>query len=182
MAARFMADISDGVIALHFYGVVHADLKPANILLFPDAQTQWVAKVADFGARGVAVQLQNPGSGTHRWRAPELAAPGTSASTSNSFNLRDIYAYGLLVGYNALDGVFPLPDEGPFAQEKSVAVDTIKSSDQVLHQVKKMVEGYLGTGAFLGTVISILQAPLRAHPEDRIKDLSDLRMWLDPFT
>lgn len=59
-AARLVAQVARGVQAAHSAGLVHCDLKPANIMLTPDG----TPKVADFG---VAVRSDLP---------PNASAPG----------------------------------------------------------------------------------------------------------
>src|SRR5450432_3944081 len=35
LAAGIIADIADGISVLHVYGVIHGDVKPGNVLIFP---------------------------------------------------------------------------------------------------------------------------------------------------
>jgi serine/threonine protein kinase len=42
-------DISLGLDILHRCGIMHGDVKTENILVFPDSQKTYIAKVADFG-------------------------------------------------------------------------------------------------------------------------------------
>jgi serine/threonine protein kinase len=66
-AARYIADIADGLSLLHGKGIIHRDVKPANILLDPEADE---ALLTDFG---IAARLADPGTiaGTPRYMAPE---------------------------------------------------------------------------------------------------------------
>jgi len=48
---RLATHISAGLAALHNRGYPHLDIKPDNILLFEDSNTDWFAKVADLGCR-----------------------------------------------------------------------------------------------------------------------------------
>ncbi|KHN93711.1 Protein kinase-like domain protein [Metarhizium album ARSEF 1941] len=54
-SAALIADIADGMAALHHHDIVHADPKPENIPLYLDSQSPngLVAKVADFGLVGM---------------------------------------------------------------------------------------------------------------------------------
>lgn len=108
--ARAMADV-------HSLGVLHKDLKPANILIAEDAQGA-VIKLADFGSGRLLdhavldnFRITNPGSldtdlaqdeprsGTLAYRAPELA--GDALPTVKT----DIYALGLIL-YQLVVGDF----------------------------------------------------------------------------
>src|SRR5437660_1953715 len=44
---RLLIDVAQAVAAAHDVGVLHKDLKPANILVVPDAQGGWQIKIAD---------------------------------------------------------------------------------------------------------------------------------------
>jgi hypothetical protein len=95
LPATEAAAIVDGVLAaleaVHERGVVHCDLKPANILLGPAGQP----KIADFGiARGgpATVRLDRGAEGTPGFMAPEQAAGGRVTPGT------DLYAVGVLLG------------------------------------------------------------------------------------
>ncbi|MBA2543197.1 MAG: serine/threonine protein kinase [Deltaproteobacteria bacterium] len=48
-ALPVLAEIADGLAALHRSGIVHRDLKPANVMLAEGANGERVAKIMDFG-------------------------------------------------------------------------------------------------------------------------------------
>jgi serine/threonine protein kinase len=66
-AARYVADVAEGLAAVHKAGIVHRDVKPANILWDPQRDE---AVLTDFG---VSTRLARPGSvaGTPQYMAPE---------------------------------------------------------------------------------------------------------------
>src|SRR5947208_11574804 len=47
---RMFIDIAEAVAAAHGIGILHKDLKPANILIVPGASGTWQIKIADFGS------------------------------------------------------------------------------------------------------------------------------------
>src|SRR5262245_47896622 len=65
LAARYVADIADGLLLVHARGVIHRDLKPANMLLDPETDE---ALLTDFG---IAARLAECGTaaGTPRFMA-----------------------------------------------------------------------------------------------------------------
>ena len=70
-AARYVADVAEGLAHAHAAGVVHRDVKPANIL-FDEARGE--ALLTDFGA--AARGDDGSAAGTRPYMAPEAFGPG----------------------------------------------------------------------------------------------------------
>jgi RNA polymerase sigma factor (sigma-70 family) len=81
-AARYMADVGEGLLEVHGRGIVHRDVKPANILWDPRRDE---ALLTDFG---VAARLADPASvvGSLPYMAPE-AFDGRVAPSMDVYGL-----------------------------------------------------------------------------------------------
>jgi serine/threonine protein kinase len=105
--ARLTAGIGAAIDALHAAGIVHRDVKPANIMIDEAGTTL----LTDFGlAKGRAYTvLTKPGElvGTLDYIAPELITGKDAAPAS------DVYALGCVV-YEALTGAPPFGDRRLF--------------------------------------------------------------------
>jgi serine/threonine protein kinase/DNA-binding winged helix-turn-helix (wHTH) protein len=118
---RLLIDIAQAVAAAHDIGVLHKDLKPANILVVPGAHSSWQVKIADFGSASLfepsrlhALGITNLGftqttsvdaqslTGTLMYLAPEVLA-GQSPSAG-----ADVYAMGVML-YQLAIGDFRKP-------------------------------------------------------------------------
>ena len=104
-ATRIVAGVARGLGAAHAAGIVHRDVKPANILLAKrDAD---VAKVADFGIAKLSgnESLTREGSfiGTVGYLAPEQAVGKEVTPRSDVYSL-GVTFYRMLTGQHAFDG------------------------------------------------------------------------------
>lgn len=107
---RLLIDVAQAVAAAHDIGVLHKDLKPANILVVSGMHGFWQVKLADFGSASLfepsrlhALGITNLGftqtaglendslTGTLMYLAPEVLA-GQSPSAG-----ADVYALGVML-------------------------------------------------------------------------------------
>ena len=135
----FLEDIAAGMAYVHRHGVVHRDLKAANVLVAPhrgecpSPDVSLVAKVADFGlakvlphpeagdkadehrhaGRGSAALRHTAETGTYRWMAPEVLA-------HRPYGLPvDVYSYSIVI-FEVLVGEAPY--SGLSSVEAAIAV------------------------------------------------------------
>jgi serine/threonine protein kinase len=112
-AAALIAQVGNGLDAIHAAGLVHRDVKPANVLLSGEDEAEH-AYITDFGvARNVATEsgLTQTGRfvGTLDYVAPEqISGGGVDARV-------DVYALGCLL-FKLLTGEVPFPREGEAAR------------------------------------------------------------------
>jgi eukaryotic-like serine/threonine-protein kinase len=105
---HLLAQAADALGAAHTAGIVHRDVKPANLLVTPDRQV----KITDFGiaraAEGMALTETGQVMGTPQYLSPEQAEgkPVTPAS--------DVYSLGV-VAFECLAG------HRPFVAETAIA-------------------------------------------------------------
>ena len=101
-ALRLVARVAEALAHAHERGVVHRDVKPANIMLLPTGEP----KIMDFGiAKVPAAQLTSPGEffGTPSYMSPEQAAGSEVDARSDQFALGAVL-FLLLTGRRAFDG------------------------------------------------------------------------------
>ena len=95
-AMSFAEQILDGLAAAHGKNIVHCDIKPENILIFPDNRI----RITDFGIALVARKtMQVSGSGTLGYIAPEQAMGRASFAS-------DVFSAGLVL-WRMFSGTLP---------------------------------------------------------------------------
>ncbi|MFJ4220271.1 serine/threonine-protein kinase [Curtobacterium luteum] len=102
-AARVGAQIADGLAAAHAQGVVHRDVKPANVLLESDGQH---VKLADFGIALLRDSARVTGTGTVMGTAAYIAPEQVMGQPITG--KADVYALGLVL-LETLSGKRPFP-------------------------------------------------------------------------
>ena len=114
---RLMAELLDALGAAHEHGIVHRDVKPANVLIDEHGRV----KLADFGVARVVDGSQDrtmPGTmvGTPSAMAPEQIL-GLSVGSRT-----DIFSAGLIC-YQLLTGQRPFTGSGPFGVQRAIVHD-----------------------------------------------------------
>ncbi len=109
VALAVLAQICSGLQAAHDRGIIHRDLKPSNIIISPQPDNPYFAKILDFGiaklsdpALGSEVETQtNALAGTPSYMAPEQARALRDVDQRT-----DIYALGVMA-YRLFCGKLP---------------------------------------------------------------------------
>lgn len=162
--ATAIAEVADALEFAHLRGVVHRDVKPANLMLRDDGR----CVVLDFGLatvrgdEGSALTRTGDFLGTPLYMAPEQAVGAENGGPSS-----DVYALGAVL-YECLVGQPPMP-RGPLA----VVIDAILNTEPLPpHLVRR--------GVPLGLSRIAMQCLAKA-PQQRYASAgelaADLRRW-----
>ena len=104
---ELMAQAADAIGAAHRAGIVHRDVKPANLLVTPERQV----KITDFGIARASDGLGLTGTGqvmgTPQYLSPEQARGGTATPASDVYSL-GVVAFECLAGHRPFDADSPV--------------------------------------------------------------------------
>jgi len=159
---QIMTQIAAGLQHAHAHGVIHRDVKPANVMVLPDGSV----KIMDFGialiTQATESRLTPRGAmiGTFRYMAPEQFRNAQTDARS------DIFAYGLIF-YELLSGVHPF-----HAADAGALMYNILSVDPV--PIGELVPD---CPTELQAVIGRL---LKKDPEARYQNLDDVLFDIQP--
>lgn len=112
---NMIAEIANGLAAVHSLSIAHGDVKLDNVLIFPreaDGEYGWRAKWADFGLSLIAPANNVKGKVEAKFGTPLLNAPELRSRWAFSnplFNIEsammtDVFSFGLLVWEALKDG------------------------------------------------------------------------------
>ncbi len=109
-AAEYVIDACEGLAEAHARGIVHQDVKPANLFLVTDTDGRPTIKLIDFGiatvrskGREVDAKSSHPSVGTPAYLAPEQLRGEPPAD-----HRADIWALGCVL-YELITGERPFP-------------------------------------------------------------------------
>jgi len=106
---RLLIQVAEGLHAAHRLGLLHRDVKPANVLVEETADGDLRALVGDFGIAADVAEAGAPAggaiAGTPQYMAPECLTGGDAVDRR-----ADVYSLGI-TAYKVLTGT--LPYEGP---------------------------------------------------------------------
>jgi serine/threonine protein kinase/WD40 repeat protein len=110
---RLLIDVCDAVQHAHFRGILHCDLKPANILIcILDGRP--VTRVIDFGVQQTFTRSESESrvpSGSERAGTPAYMSPEQACGDASKIDSRsDVYSLGVLL-YELLTGTTPIPKD-----------------------------------------------------------------------
>jgi tetratricopeptide (TPR) repeat protein len=158
-AIELVAQVAEALEYAHRQGVIHRDVKPANVLISRDGD----ALLSDFGIAKIyedTLQLTGDGAmiGTPAYMAPEqLQGKGVDART-------DLYSLGVVL-YQALTGECPFVAETPLAIAMMHIHNPLRPPRQINPAIPESVE-------------RIVLRALAKNPDDRFQSAGELAQAL----
>jgi serine/threonine protein kinase len=146
------AQIAEGLASAHRQGLIHRDVKPANILLERDTKdvsgvqplSSWHVRIADFGLARIAAdrKLTNSGliAGTPQYMSPEQANGKEIDARSDLFSLGSVM-YAMCAGEDAFRGDSALGVLRQVADQPARALRDIspQTPDWLVEAVEKLM-------------------------------------------
>ena len=152
-ARTIILQIAEGLLAAHDAGVVHRDVKPANIMLTPGG-----VKVLDFGLAKLSdvTHLTKTGAtlGTPAYMSPEQATGGAVDHRS------DIWSLGAIL-YEMLTGTRAFPGDNPTAIMYAILSHEIRPAAELRPDVPADLE-------------RVIRRCLQREPAERYQSLREL--------
>ena len=165
-AIRIIEQVSAALDAAHRQGLIHRDVKPANILIGRDGQ----ARLADFGIARVTAEAGLTATGmlvgTPAYMAPEQTSGESPTAQTDIYQL-GITAFELLTGQTPYAGratpamlVAHFQEPPPLAHEMNVALEP-ELSPVITKAISKLpADRYPSAGVFAAELASAARNPI----------------------
>ncbi len=159
-AARIVAQVAAALDAAHEAGVIHCDVKPANVIVDEHGH----AKLTDFGvARAARGPREHELIGTARYIAPELVAGEPATERSDVFSL-GLVAYELIAGQPAhgemeTDDLLRQRLDGPAPSLRGARVGVSEDVDAVVQRAlaRDPAQRYPSAGLFARELLAAIE-------------------------
>jgi|GEM_PF-4407530 len=162
-AVRLLIPVADGLSYAHQHGIIHRDVKPANILLketgMPVLTDFGIAKLLET-SDGQTLTASGVGIGTPEYMAPEQ---GMGSKTIDA--RADIYALGI-VFYEMVAGRKPYSADTPMAVVLKQISDPLPPPTDFVPDLPESVE-------------NVLFKALAKQPDDRYQDMAAMQVALE---
>lgn len=155
--ARVVGEMASALAAAHSIGIVHRDVKPANVLFDESGN----AYLADFGIAVMADTEADPelrAAGSAMYASPEQARDGVATEASDQYALA-------VVAWEALTG------RAPF--EGTSTVEVLRS------KYATTLPALGGDSPGAAALTGVLQRATATHPQDRYPSVADLTAAFD---
>jgi serine/threonine protein kinase len=142
LAVHYARQVCAGLASAHARGIVHGDIKPANLFLASDSSGHSRIKVIDFGA---ACSLSTPRGAAGRddalFGSPPYAAPEQFASAREVDARTDVWGLGVVL-FEMLAGrsPFDLSSEQPVPIRRSRVAPVRRWRPEVSRQLEAIIE------------------------------------------
>ncbi|RYP36004.1 hypothetical protein DL767_003571 [Monosporascus sp. MG133] len=178
---EFCRDLADGLHALHTCGVVHGDVKPANILVFPrpGSRDSFAVKLTDFGHSAIESDSQGMlPAFTPQWCAPEATREDDSLAMGfPDMKATDVYSYGLVLLSIMIGRSFYLDYEQVEEVQRDKQNGTLLQRS--IEQVEKEDKECMDSDLEVGTVSALLRETIQRDP--RLRSLSGCTDIIDRY-
>jgi serine/threonine-protein kinase len=164
-AARIAAQLCDGLEAAHEHGVVHRDVRPANIMVVRRGGQAEYVKLLDFGVAQFEGPVKHHTAAGKVLGDPQYMSP-EAARGQRVDGRADVYSVGILL-HEMLTG------SPPFSAP--TLAETIAMH---LHRKPPSVQGDHGAGMVSRELADIVRECLQKSPDDRPLDAASLRAAL----
>ena len=155
-ASHLIKGLTSGLAYAHEHGIIHSDLKPANILI----DSEGTAKILDFGIARYSGSLNDKGrSGTPAYMAPEYIKDGSLTPAA------DVFALGLIF-HEMLTGAPVVTSKNEKDAFDEILNKVIFPPSQTQNEVSAELDG-------------IVMRCLSRVLEERYHDASELKEVLD---
>ncbi|MBI5881701.1 MAG: protein kinase [Elusimicrobia bacterium] len=169
LASRWMREMAEALSYVHCKGLVHCDLKPANVLLDEEGRI----RVADFGQSRIVTESSGA-LGTLFYMAPEQAVILQDNEQAQPNVKWDVYALGATL-YSILTGKIPYEHESKMALLKTSSLRERLKAYRELVFSKPLPECASATRGWVDEDLAAMLAKcVSADPERRYADMAEV--------
>ena len=157
-ALALIKQIVDGLAYAHNHGIIHGDLKPANVLV----TSSGIAKIADFGiARRIGEKTRAGLAGSPRYMAPEYIAHRAMTPAV------DQYAAGILF-FQLLTGKHPVTGKSLELIFAQISADAFPAPSSINPDIPPEID-------------AIVVRALSSDPDHRFNHICDFKLELEAY-
>lgn len=163
-ALKIALNLCKALSVVHSYGIIHRDVKPANLFLLPNNEI----KLVDFGIAKQTILEGDKGLTKTGYihGTPGYIAPETARDTKLDHRA-DLYSVGVIL-YEMLSGSNPFPQNSPI----DVLIAQLESKYEPL-------SSKVSFGVWTEKIEQIIEKAMQVDPKDRFSDAEEFAKELE---